>query len=79
MTAAPEKIHGWQWSPLSIARHFGGIRAHGAEYRIDRDDVLEPLVRVDVLRRIVWERQQATKAKRLARKRARDTAQGRLL
>jgi hypothetical protein len=47
----PERIWGWLHSPLSLARHYGGITYQGHSYVID--DVLydPPLVRVDVLER----------------------------
>ena len=68
---APERIHHWQHTQLSIARHFGGIAYNGAHYRIAVNEPGMPLVRADVLAR---EAREARKAKR-----ADDAAQGELL
>jgi len=45
----PERIYGWLNTPLSLARHYGGIKCHGHLYQIDYLTKGEPLVRVDVL------------------------------
>ena len=49
MTEAPEKIFNWRDTQLSVARHYGGCKFHGASYLIDFADPLHPLVRQDVL------------------------------
>ena len=48
---APERIHGWQTTPLSIARYYNGCKVYGAEYQIALGEAGQPLVRVDVLAR----------------------------
>lgn len=45
----PEKIFGWLNGPLSIARHYGGCKFNGHEYRIATGEDGQPLVRIDVL------------------------------
>ena len=48
---APERIHNWQTTPLSIARFAGGCKVYGCEYSIALGEENQPLVRVDVLAR----------------------------
>ena len=50
MSAAPERIHGWQHTQLSIARNFGGLSYQGHGYTIAYSEPGQPLVRDDVLR-----------------------------
>lgn len=49
--SAPERIHGWLDTQLSIARHYGGRKYNGHEYVIDVRGEGQPLVRIDVLAR----------------------------
>ena len=63
MSAAPERIYHWQDSQLSIARHYGGCKLHGAHYRIALNEPGTPLVRADVLLREAAEKCAAHKAK----------------
>lgn len=42
----PEKFYG----PLSVARHYGGIKLNGVDYVIDYGDPQQPLVRWDVFK-----------------------------
>jgi len=79
MTNAPEKIYGWLNSQLSIARHYGGCKFNGADYKIDYADPDQPLVRVDTLSK---EKKAAVKAahdKRLSESLKARAAQGDLL
>jgi hypothetical protein len=48
---APEKIYGWLDTQLSVARHYGGMRYQGHDYRIDFNDAERPLVRIDIWRK----------------------------
>jgi len=50
MTEAPERIHGWQHSQMSVARHYGGLRYMGHEYTIAYAEPGTPLVRWDVMK-----------------------------
>lgn len=34
MSAAPERIHGWRHTQMSIARHYGGLSYQGSDYCI---------------------------------------------
>lgn len=63
-TTAPERIHGWQDSQLSIARFYGGISYQGHSYIIAMHEKGAPLVRADVLKREAKERKAAAKAER---------------
>ncbi len=63
MTQAPEKIHGWLNTQLSIARYYGGCTYSGHRYVIDHSDPDEPLVRADVLRAEQAAKAKAAKAK----------------
>lgn len=71
MTDAPERIYHWLDSQLSIARHYGGCRLNGHDYRVAIDEDGQPLVRADVLAREATERRDAA---RLARNDARAQA-----
>lgn len=51
MSQAPERIHNWQDSQLSIARFYGGINFNGYRYNIALSESGMPLVRQDVLDR----------------------------
>lgn len=61
-TQAPERIHNWQDSQLSIARFYGGIHFRGARYVIAFNEPGQPLVRKDVLAREAKARKAADKA-----------------
>ena len=61
-TQAPERIHHWLDSQLSIARHYGGINFNGHRYSIAFSEPGQPLVRKDVLAREAKERKAADKA-----------------
>ena len=61
-TQAPERIYGWRDSQMSIARHYGGLRYQGHEYKIAYVEHGQPLVRMDVLAREAKERKAADKA-----------------
>lgn len=50
MSAAPERIHNWQHTQLSIASHYGGLSYQGHGYTIAYAEPGQPLVRIDVLR-----------------------------
>jgi hypothetical protein len=62
MSEAPEKIHGWLDTQLSIARFYGGCTYSGHRYVIDHADPDKPLVRADVLKA-----EQAAKAEKDAK------------
>jgi hypothetical protein len=47
---AQEKIYGWQYTPLSLARFYGGCKFNGHEYWIDVSDPKTPLVRADIFK-----------------------------
>ncbi len=49
MTEAPEKIYGWMDTQLSVARHYGGCTYQGHPYKVDFNDLDQPLVRMDVM------------------------------
>ena len=61
-TQAPERIHHWLDSQLSIARFYGGIHFRGASYVIAFNEPGQPLVRKDVLAREAKARKAADKA-----------------
>lgn len=63
-TAAPERIHHWLDSQLSIARFYGGIHFRGASYVIALNEPGQPLVRKDVLKREEKTRKAAAKAEK---------------
>lgn len=75
----PERIYGWMESQLSVARHYGGCRVHGAKYVIAPQEDGQPLVRWDVLKREAKAKKDADKAERVAQKSAAKQAQGGLL
>lgn len=64
--AAPERIHNWLDSQLSVARFYGGITFNGHEYTIAPNEPGCPLVRADVLAREAKERKAAAKKARQA-------------
>ena len=49
MSAAPERIHNWRRTHLSIVRNFGGLSYRGHGYTIAYSEPGQPLVRDDVL------------------------------
>ena len=55
-TAAPERIHSWLHTQMSIARLCGGLNYQGHEYLIAYDEPGQPLVRSDVIKREAKER-----------------------
>ena len=63
-TQAPERIHHWLDSQLSIARFYGGIHFRGASYVIAFNEPGQPLVRKDVLAREAKARKAADKAEK---------------
>ena len=63
MTEAPEKIYGWMDSQLSLARHYGGCTFHGHSYKVDYNDIDQPLVRQDVVIKTKNEKKLANKVK----------------
>ena len=63
MTEAPEKIYGWMDSHLSIARHYGGCTFQGHSYKVDYNDIDQPLVRQDVVIKTKNEKKLANKVK----------------
>ena len=50
MSAAPERIHNWRRTHLSIVRNFDGLSYQGHGYTIAYSEPGQPLVRDDVLR-----------------------------
>ena len=74
-TQAPERIHNWLDSQLSIARFYGGIHFRGASYVIAFNEPGQPLVRKDVLAREA----KARKAEDKAAKARNDKLQERLI
>ena len=48
---APERIHGWLHTQLSVSRHYGGCTYQGARYSIAYNEPGQPLVRHDVMAR----------------------------
>jgi hypothetical protein len=64
MSAAPEKIHGWMDTQLSIARFYGGLRYMGYQYWVDFAAPDRPLVRTDVLKAERAAKAEAAKAVR---------------
>ena len=63
-TQAPERIHNWLDSQLSIARFYGGIHFRGASYVIALNEPGQPLVRKDVLAREAKARKAEDKAEK---------------
>lgn len=76
---APERIHHWQESQLSIARFYGGCSVHGAHYRIALDEPGTPLVRSDVLLSADKAKRHATRAQSVADQQTADVAQIKLI
>ena len=62
MTEAPEKIYGWMDSQLSVARHYGGCTYQGHAYKVDYNDIDQPLVRSDILLQEKTEKKQKNKS-----------------
>lgn len=60
---APDRIHGWLDTQLSIARHYGGCRFNGSDYVVAYGEEGQPLVRVDVLKREKAAAKKAAKVK----------------
>lgn len=58
-TEAPERIHGWLNTQLSIARFYGGCVVNGHRYTIAMNEPGQPLVREDVLKREAKERKKS--------------------
>lgn len=58
---APERIHGWLNTQLSIARFYGGISFNGQRYVIAFNEPGQPLVRQDVLAREAKEKKKQTR------------------
>jgi len=61
MTEAPEKIYGWMDTQLSVARHYGGCTYQGHAYKVDYNDIDQPLVRSDILLQEKTEKKQKGK------------------
>ena len=61
MSQAPEKIHNWLNTQLSIARHYGGMSYMSHYYYIDYIDPEQPLVRSDIFSAEAKARKQAAK------------------
>lgn len=59
---APDRIHGWLDTQLSVARFYGGMTFQGVRYVIAADEPGQPLVRADVLAREAKARKAADKA-----------------
>lgn len=76
---APERIHGWLDSQLSIARFYGGISYNGQRYSIAYQEPGQPLVRDDVLQREARLARSTASAQRRADKARRAAAQGGLV
>lgn len=68
MTEAPERIHNWLDSQLSVARFYGGITFNGHDYTIAPNEPGCPLVRADVLVREAKERKDGDKARHYKQK-----------
>jgi len=62
MTEAPEKIYGWMDSQLSLARHYGGCTYNGHAYKVDFNDIDQPLVREDIFVKEKKEKKQKNKS-----------------
>ena len=72
---APERIHGWLHTQLSLARHYGGCTYQGARYAIAYNEPGQPLVRDDVLAREAKAARAEAKAAAKAAKQAATQAQ----
>lgn len=67
LVVAPERIYGWRYTQLSIARFYGGLTFNGKFYVIAPDEEGEPLVRLDVqMAKKKGKRNEATKEKQAA-------------
>jgi hypothetical protein len=75
----PERIHGWQYTQMSIARFYGGLTYQGAAYTIAVNEPGQPLVRDDVLAREAKAEKAAAKAARTAADQRNTQAQGDLI
>jgi len=62
MNDAPEKIYGWMDTQLSVARHYGGCTYQGHAYKVDYNDIDQPLVRSDILLQEKTEKKQKNKS-----------------
>ena len=60
--AAPERIHGWLDTQMSVARYWGGLTYMGHSYYVAPNETGAPLVRADVLAREAKEAKAAVKA-----------------
>ena len=77
--AAPERIHHWLHTQLSIARFYGGITYPGHHYLIAYDEPGQPLVRSDVIKREAKERKAAARKSAKAQVGAQAGAQEKLI
>ena len=59
---APERIHGWLNTQMSVARYWGGLTYMGHSYYVAPNEPGAPLVRADVLAREAKEAKVAAKA-----------------
>ena len=59
---APERIHGWLNTQMSVARYWGGLTYMGQSYYVAPNEPGAPLVRADVLAREAKEAKVAAKA-----------------
>lgn len=75
MTPTPERIHGWQSTQLSIARHYGCIRLQGQLYHVAHNEPGQPLVRADVIDREAAARQTATRERKAQQRHLAEQAQ----
>lgn len=78
-TAAPERIHHWLHTQMSIARFYGGLTYQGHEYLIAYDEPGQPLVRSDVIKREAKERKAAARKSAKAQAGAQAGAQEKLI
>lgn len=77
--AAPERIHHWLTTQLSIARFYGGLTYQGHHYLIAYDEPGQPLVRSDVIKREAKERKAAARKSAKAQAGAQAGAQEKLI
>jgi len=64
----PKKIYGWMDTQLSVARHYGGCTYQGHSYKVDFNDLDQPLVRQDVM-------EEEKKAKKMSNKKVKPAEQ----
>lgn len=64
----PKKIYGWMHTQLSVARHYGGCTYQGHSYKVDFNDLDQPLVRQDVM-------EEEKKAKKMSNKKVKPAEQ----